>query len=244
MDVDFGQLAIVQALVDGETVPVLHTGEAVYAIDDDGRQWVRKRDVNIGVEELLAEIISWHVGSGLGAPIPLGAVFQDEEGMSWLSERVPMVSHWDARQAAKVANTDGLASLIVLDAIVFNEDRHQGNLLLQNTGDEGIEVWGIDHGQALVGWATDFSSRVAEAPSPHNLAWGIPVNRIALAASEIAKTVKDWPRNQLCEMVMTSCELVREPEPQLIADALLARCVDAEALVSKYLESIRKRSLS
>lgn len=81
------EIPIVVSLADGPVVPVPHTGMAVYSIDAQGRKWVRKREENIGCEELLAEAIGWLMGRRLDVPVPDAAFYRGPEGASWLGSR-------------------------------------------------------------------------------------------------------------------------------------------------------------
>src|SRR5689334_6622864 len=99
-------LPIVTGLVDGEPVPVTHTGEARYSIDATGQHWVRKREPSFGFQQVLAEAITWVLGRRLGVPIPDGAVCIDRGEMSWLSRRVECVVEWNPVQTSFVINLD------------------------------------------------------------------------------------------------------------------------------------------
>lgn len=152
----FAELPVVATLIDGPAVPVRHTNFATYAIDESGTRWIRKREPNIGYQELLAESLAWLVGTELGVPLPRSAVHTDEEGnRSWLSEQIDHVVHWNPELTNVIENPAGMGAMIALDAILLNPDRHQGNILLQPIGNRGRwHVWAIDHDQVLLAYPT------------------------------------------------------------------------------------------
>jgi hypothetical protein len=51
------EIPIIQELSDRGDVPVAHTGNAVHSVDAARGRWVRKREANPGIEEMLAEMI-------------------------------------------------------------------------------------------------------------------------------------------------------------------------------------------
>lgn len=232
----------VSALVDGSAVPVRHTNMAVYARDGSGRTWVRKRQANMGCEEFLGEALGWLLANALEAPVPDSAIFVDKDGdPSWLSECVPSVVHWDPARVNEISNADGLGAVLALDAIILNADRHGGNLLLQAdaTGD-GLHVWAIDHGAALIGSAKDIDGYREEITDPRNLARGIPVDLVEGSALQAARRACSLAPLDVRGMAQGACLQAKEPAADLIADVLAERCAKAEKLVTAYLEQIRR----
>ncbi|MFZ5480538.1 MAG: hypothetical protein ACOZNI_27495 [Myxococcota bacterium] len=159
----------VGAVIAFERVKVPHTNEAWFVRDASGRVWVRKRESEMGPEGLLAEVVGWHVGRALGVSVPDAAISEGPEGRAWLSRMVPNASHWAGQAALAFSGLDQLARIHLLDTLIANEARHMRNLLV-----EGAELRAIDQEEALVGHVADFVARDLRAPSPHNLARGLP----------------------------------------------------------------------
>jgi len=227
-------------VIDGPLVPVENGSEARWARDATGRQWVRKREADTGFQPLLAEAACFLLGEHLGVRQPRGAVFHDGSEWSWMSERIVAAGeHWEPDMRDLVANLDELGRMLALDAIVFNEDRHRRNLLVEPVGDEAhLVVWAIDAGKAEIGWPGDFVARGLASPSPHNHARGLPVGTLvepALAAATLATTLAE---DALRALVGEACALAREPAVVSVADALVARCRRAPEIVARYLDAL------
>lgn len=164
----------VSFLIDGDRVP---NYEHRWARDDSGRLWVRKKEEDVGVEPIAAEIIGWYLARFLEVPVPTGATYwrrDQPNATSWLSEVVWPALHWDPDRAHYVNNLDDLGNILVLDVLILNSDRHAANLLLEPDPDElHLHLWAIDAGNALVSYPMDFESNADEIPDP-TLAPGIP----------------------------------------------------------------------
>jgi len=236
------EIPIVQALSDHGDVPVEHTGNAVYSTDGGGGRWIRKRECNIGVEEMLAEMIGWLIARRLDVPVPDAAVFLAQGDRSWLSAQIPNVVHWAPSQAPLVTNIDGLGAMMALDALIMNADRHARNILIQPSPDElHLRAWAIDHGAAMVGWPADFASQRTAVPSPRNLARGLPMDLLRDGAMEAAEKATSLSHREILPMVTEACTIAAEQQVQIISETLAERCAGAQALVEEYLEQTRGR---
>jgi hypothetical protein len=234
------QIERLKGVVDGPVVPVENGSEARWARDATGRQWVRKRESYTGFQPLLAEAASYLLGEHLGVPQPQGAVFYDGAEWSWMSERIAAAGeHWEPDMRDLIANLDELGRVLTLDAIVFNEDRHRRNLLVEPVGDEAhLKVWAIDSGEAKIGWLGDFVRRGLAAPSPHIHAPGLPIQALAEPAMAAAFVAVALPEDALRSLVGEACVIAREPAASALADALLMRCRRAPEIVAGYLEAL------
>jgi hypothetical protein len=233
-------IPIVQHLTDHGDVPVVHTGCAVYSIDNTGRRWVRKREANTGVEELLAEMIGWLLARRLFVPVPDAGVFGAVNDLSWLSAEIQDVVHWDPSRAPLVTNLDGLGAMMALDVLILNEDRHAGNILLQPVPDQlHLKAWAIDHGAALGGSPTDYTARRKDVPNPHNLARGLPMDLLQEGAMEAAEKATCLVLQDILALVREACTLAAEQKIDEIVSVLAERCANARALVESYLKRIR-----
>jgi hypothetical protein len=144
-----------------------------------------------------------------------------------------------ARVVQRSVGLDELGRMLALDAIVFNEDRHRRDLLVEPAGDEAhLTVWAIDAGKAEIGWPGDFVARGSASPSPHNHARGLPVGAMvepALAAATLATTLRE---DALRALVAEARAIAREPAVGPVSDALVVRCRSAPEIVARNLEAL------
>jgi hypothetical protein len=235
-------LKIVTDVVDLGGVPVPHTGQVVYALDPKGRRWVRKYEENTGFQEFLSEALGWLLAKRIGASVPDAALTTVPEKRSWLSRCIEPAVHWDATCIDRIDNVADLGAMLVLDVLILNEDRHQGNVLLQATGVESkMQAWAIDHGAALIGWSGDFSARKADIPSTGNLLKGLQVDLLEAHAIDSAEKVTQLPKSEILAIVGEACAIVQESDVERIADVLSQRCLSAPTLIKRYLKAIRDR---
>lgn len=180
------------------------------------------------------------LGELLAVPQPRGAVYLDGTEWSWMSERIEAAGeHWDPDMRDLVVNLDELGRVLALDALVFNEDRHRRNLLVQPVDDEGhLRVWAIDAGNAEIGYPDDFLQRTRTAPSPRNHARGLPIGRLAASALAAADVATNIPEQRLVALVAETCELGRENRTEKLNYAVLVRCRRAPEIVASYLDAL------
>ena len=138
----------IDGLMVGKKVPGKYGNEVQWARDAAGATWVMKQEA--GYQGLLAEIVSWLLGEHLQIRQPACALTCIDDEWSWLSAAIIPVTHWQPRYRDAILNRDELGRMLALDAIVCNEDRHPGNLLVELRPDENaVQVWAIDAGNAL-----------------------------------------------------------------------------------------------
>lgn len=233
-----------EELADVKRVEVPHTNDAVYCLSADGRRWIRKREENMGWQELYAEAIGHLLARRLEIPVPNAAVCLNDEHRSWLSECVPDVAHWHHSRVPFITNLESLGSMLTLDAIIGNSDRHARNILLQPSPDEQhLKIWLIDMGSSLIAHADDYIQIGLEPPSSDNHARGIPLDldavqegltNTALAAGRItAQEIKN--------IISYSSQIVKEGYSEQLAMALYARCQKAKQIADIYANTIRGR---
>jgi hypothetical protein len=225
-------------LVEGELVTDY---EHRWARDETGRLWIRKRELVTGVEVIAAEIIGWQVARFLDAPVPDAGLYRnpdEQHSASFLSAAIQPALHWDMDKSSFIDNIEDLGSVIAMDAIILNEDRHVGNLLLEPDPDElHLRLWSIDAGNALIGWPADFMERADDVPAPRR-GLILPVERIRERAMEIAARAATIRTSRLERMVNEACSFTGSYEPERIIEVLEARCRGAPELVSRYLSSL------
>jgi hypothetical protein len=220
-------------------VEVEHISAADYFKDSLGRPWIRK--VNLGWQELLAELIGWLLGKELGVPQPAGAFYKGAgPEMGWLSAEIASPFHWHGSHAHFVQNIDGLGAMLTLDALIHNHDRHAKNILLTSTGEEpDVLAWAIDTGAALVGFPGDFIGAGLAIPEKPNLAPGLPVGLMEVGAYKAAKKAAELAGSAvLRHYVRQSCMLVGEKESDLLFTALSKRMEQATDLVDRYIKVV------
>lgn len=239
MDLIGPRIPRLTSIVDGPFVPVENGCEATWALDDQGGRWVRKRESNTGCEPLLAEAIAWLLGRLLGVRQPDAAVFDEKGERSWMSGMVPSVGHWTRDMRDYVENLDEVAAMLVLDALVFEEDRHARNILVQPLGDEvHLRLWAIDSGNALVGHVSEFIARGLDAPSPHNHARGLPIDVLGETALVIAGRSCHLEERVIHLVSVEACSIAREPRIDDLSAALARRCRAAPEIVAEYLHRL------
>lgn len=239
----FAPFEKISEIQDGELVTTHNTSEARWALDPaTGRRWVRKCESNSGFEALLAEAVAWRVGKLMGVPTPHAAIFADGTGqLSWLSEMIPAALLWDHSKRDYIVNLQGLATMVLLDSIIYNDDRHAGNILLQPFPDESkLKVWAIDSGSARVGWIDDFLQCGSNPPDPRNHARGLPLDAIAPLCESAANRARKISHGALRAICTEACALVREPPSRAdaLANALHRRVLDAPGIICEYLEAL------
>jgi hypothetical protein len=235
-----GRIEHVTSVMDDHSVPIDNSSDATYSISGDGRRWVRKPVMNTGVEPLLAEAVGLLLGKELHVPMPRGAVHGAGNDASWLSEVIPSVLHWNPIRTHFIRNPEGFGRMLTLDAILFNEDRHAGNILLQPTPTPlDLRVWSIDMGRALVGHPEDFERVGLSSPDVRNLARGLPIDLLSEGAYLAAAEARGLAAGLVRGIVQEACDLAREPQVARIFDALMHRLAHAPTVVDDYLSKIR-----
>lgn len=199
----------------------------------------------MGWQQILAEAVSYLLGRRLGLPIPSAAVCLDDHERSWLSRCIESVKHWDPAKAILTDNISDLGCALTVDAIVYNEDRHLRNLLLEATEmDEHYKLWIIDFDSALIGYPHDFIAKGLEVPSPHNLAKGIPIDLIEEQAISTARKAAELSKDELRHMTAEACWIARDNSSEQLAHALSQRCMAAESILEEYLKRIRSQEVT
>lgn len=160
----------------------------------------------------------------------------------WLSAAIPNVRHWDLASSHLVTNHEELGRFLALDAIIFNEDRHGGNILLQVLDEQHLRAWIIDCGEALVGQPTDFSALQIDAvPAAQNIARGLPVELLAPGAEAAAVEAQQLEERLVREFVAEACEIADSlGDVDTIAAQFVRRCARAKTLTQKLLGDIEK----
>lgn len=217
-------------------VAVPHTHEATYVLDEHGDGWVRKKVEQTGWEELLSECLSSLLAAEVQAPVPAGAVHLGTGEESFLSACVPhVVSHWVAARLAELQNLNDLGSVLALDVLVFNEDRHAGNILLAARDSGGLDCWGIDFGAALIGWPCDYASRVDDVPRGHQLPRDLPIDLLVESALQTAERLAGLSTDLVSGFAEEACALASSPDERILQESLRRRLEKLPDLVQSFL---------
>jgi hypothetical protein len=222
-------------------VPGPSTHEPRWALDAHGGRWVWKHVLSTGYEPFLSELLTWLLGREIGVPIPDGAVVGVGDDAAWLSRVVGDVVNWHPAAIARIANAPEIGRCIALDAIVVNDDRHSGNILLQSIDDLHVRAWAIDHDGALVGYPDDLAAAAGDGrvPATRKAARGLPVDLMAEGAMDAARAAAALPTDLLGEFVDEACGISGEKKTDVLLNALAARVAAAEELTSRYLVALR-----
>lgn len=242
----FAEIPEIDQVRDVLPVPVRHTSDGCWAVDAAGHRWFRKREDNIGYQGVLAEATSWLLCRQLGVRTPQGAVVMATGERSWLSAALGLVMHWDPAFRDMISNLDEVAAMLVLDAIVLNEDRHAGNILVEPGEDEtDLRLWAIDFGDALVGQIDDFEERDLDAPAQEKIrlvhARGLPISALAALVEPAVDRATNLPQSALRTLVLHACAIARETDvkAEKLSHLLDRRCRAASQIVGCYVDRLR-----
>ncbi len=169
--------------------PLREGGSLPALVETDGGLYVVKfRGAGQGARALIAEVVVGRLASALGLPLPdlavvtladgFGRAEPDPEIQDILRASggpnvglafVPGAFAYDPVAHADLVDPDTAAAVVWLDALTTNIDRTARNPnLLVARGDDGPDLWLIDHGAALYfhhNWATVDAAKAA-APFP------------------------------------------------------------------------------
>ena len=132
--------------------------------------------------------------------------------------------------------------MYVLDAIVGNDDRHDGNVLLQHTGVGVLRPWIIDFANAHISNPTDLLGRPEFVPSPTRAHLRPPplARAVLRAAQKTAQIAQDIAGECLAADAHEACNAVRCPElEEDVRQVLIQRCGAASAILSEYVDQLR-----
>jgi len=154
---------------------------------------------------------------------------------------VPNVVHWAPIHINNIQNPEGLGAMMALDALLLIPDRHERNILIQDTGRRTSRVWAIDHGQALISQAGKSPDVQGAINEPHALARGIPVDLVGPSAMRTAIRASKIRESTLRAAVRAAGRFAGEKQTSAIENCVIFRCQQAEMLVAGYLETVRRR---
>lgn len=146
-----GTISLVVPESIGDEVARPHTKQARRLRSTDGREWIAKSELTIRRKGLRAEVIGHLAARLLGMPTPAGGVAVVNGVRWWCSELVLPSMPWSRAAGERLARPSRIAHLLLLDLLIFNEDRHSDNMLLKPRLDGGFDLLAIDHEEAWIG---------------------------------------------------------------------------------------------
>ena len=102
-------------------------------------------------------------------------------------------------------------------------------------------VVAIDADEALIGHPTELARRGLVPPDPRILARGFPPADWRDGAIATARRLAALPAADLTAMAAEGCAIAREPDQNLMAEVLIARCGAAVRLTRGYLDRLGSR---
>lgn len=183
-----------------------------WAVTADGAVWVHKRRDDLLQNGMIAEALAWMLGRELSAPIPDAAVVVvDHPEVGWLSRQVKCVTNWNPDCVDLVENLDQIGSVIALEAVLCETDRHNGNFLLEVTGSASLRLWAVDFALARIRVPDQLLANLDALPHifaqghPKVHLVGLPIDRVAKTALECAEVLRSVSPSAIREMVNEAC---------------------------------------
>lgn len=210
----------------------------------DGSCWIARRYGASSTAGFLADVVAHALANAVGAAVPEFRLGNDGEATYFLSRKLEFVRDWDDGDASLCANPSQVTTILALDALVLNDDRHVGNIMVEQRGVRGdVHVWGIDFDgsllldrlelEACVGAALPSTVHVGRPPESFaSLASAEHVSHIAEALALVPlEAVRSW-----LEQLDATFDL--EQATASLSEPIWRRLQNADMIVRDYLESL------
>lgn len=218
-----------------DEVPVACSAEVRYAASAGGDRWVAKR---CGGSDVVAEACGWLLARALDVPVVARvAISSDGEDLWWLGALVANAGHFTELTAQQITNPEALGRVVVLDALLGNEDRHGGNLLVEHTAG-GSRVLAIDFAGSWAGSPSTFVGRGEQSPSMARVAPGISRGLVTTSADDCAARAEALPSAVISGVAFEACRVARYGRAQDLEDALAFRFARARVILPSALSSL------
>jgi hypothetical protein len=218
-----------------DEVPVACSAEVRYAASASGERWVGKR---CGGSDVIAEACGWLLARELEVPVVTRVGVSAGDGdLWWLGALVDNAGHFTPSAAQQVTNPEALGRVLLLDALLGNEDRHGGNLLVAH-GVDGSRVIAIDFAGSWAGSPSTFVTRGEEAPSMTKVAPGITRGLVAASAEACAARAEALSTATLGAIAFEACRVARYGRAEDLDEALTFRFSRARVILSSVLSSL------
>ncbi len=205
----------------------------------DGRQWLLKREEDSAPEELIGEALGLFFGRELGARIPEAALFRDGARRGWLSHSVSPADVWSPETRDLVANPAEVAAMIVLDAVLANQDRHAENVLVTPAvRGPGRVVWAIDHGAVIATDATRLLALGSTPPVPHANTPRFAFAALAARVEATAARLEQMPETSILGLIDQAWAVGGRKVGPDHAARIRERCKVATVIADGYLHAL------
>lgn len=222
----------------GDEVAKPHTKQARLALTDDGGQWIAKSERTIRRHGLRAEVVGHLVSVTLGMPTPAAAVAVVDGVYWWCSQLVPASAPYASSSASRLARPALVARLLMLDLLIFNEDRHRDNMLLVARLDDRLDLLAIDHESAWIGSGPIFPENrtLSLEKCPDTLYEHPKLHRWVRAE---ARAIAKVPPERWHAIASLSAQLVPETSERTLGQTLAERAANLGALAEQALRAYR-----
>lgn len=176
------------------------------------------------------------MGDEFGVPIPKFGYFDDDTiGKGWLSSYIEFANHWTQNQLDDLDNPEDLGSMLVLDAIIYNEDRNPDNIIFQPLDDsDTFHFWAIDMESALVSRPREFASKGLKWPSTYALPTDISLRSLERSIDEGIRRAEQIAEVTLQTIVEAATAASNTRDGNVLFEALKIRCRGAREIVENY----------
>ncbi len=220
---------------DLDVVPVECASEVRFAVGNDGRRWFAKR-CNGG--DIVAEACGWLLARELDVPVVRDVrVVTDEEGLWWLGEPVAGAKHFNVEASQSIVNASALGAMFSLDALLGNEDRHAGNILVAPDG-TGRRFVAIDFAGSWCSRPTSFFERGVEVPHMNSLAEGLTRGLLETSARAAATRIVELSDRTVSGIAYEACRVANYGQPRDLEEAILARAGSLHDILEALLEKL------
>lgn len=229
-------VVVSQGRVDGP-----HSNDVEWVFAPDKSRWVLKREM-LGANSMLAEAIGYELSRMLGIKTPAPGLLCDQYGgFLWMTACLPHVKHWSPTDHAAIGNATDVGTMLTLDVVVGNNDRHAGNILLVPSGG-AFTAYSIDFEDSWAGTPEDMIAHSGGGLPTLVAAFApmLPINDLQKAMLDAAAFCRTWSRPQLAAKIQPWCNLFGETQSSAIVDGLVSRSQLATQLVRERILQIRK----
>jgi hypothetical protein len=242
MDLIPRRIARVGKVLPRQEIRVRNSSDAKVVVDVDGTEWVHKELMGAG--QVLAEAVSFLLATRLALPVPTGGVARDHYGSpSWLSALIHNPAHWNANIFESIEHGERtIGTMYVVDVIVANEDRHDGNVLLEHTGQGVRRPWYIDFANAQIGDPRGLLTQPDFVPDPRGAHFRpAPLSEAVTSAAHVAAAhASAIPTQCLAADAHEACDAAGCSElANVLYDVLVYRCGAISATLTTYLKALR-----
>lgn len=210
----------------------------VRTVGPPAAEWVLKLSSRGPGRSVAAEVFCWLVGRAIGVPLPDGALYAGREGAGWLSRRIPDARNWSPEDRDLVANVAGMGSMLALDAVIANGDRHVQNVLVVEADAGERTLIAIDHGRAAIVHEARIMALVNGPPAVHPDRPDLTFRSLRPAALSAAAALQALPEEIVDGWLREAFHAEGALVPGALADLVLERFNVASATVERYLDAL------